>query len=263
MRDKKLLCRLSPSAETTVLALCRDYPRCTVVHYSTDEHFRAAIRQLAAEDVAGIIWEASAAVPRWPSHIPTEVIQLSIRVPVLVHAQSSGSVMRELVTLANRAADLRVSLVDFGDFEYECRTLLAGLPQTSATQPIMATIGPLVRGASTRILGTAAVASKRRISVSRLAAFLECTPGTLRRWVGSSGPEPHHLMGLLTGLHVAWRRAILDWSVKRTAAETGSAIAALDHYVRRHCRCRLADLTEPQQFSDLLQATRRVLLNDG
>jgi len=260
--DKKLLCRLSPPAETVVLALRREYTRSSVMICPTDDAFRSAVRQLASENIAGVVWEASSALPRWPDHIPTEVTQLSTRIPILVHAQPSSSVMRELVTLATRAADLRVALVGFGDFEDECRTLMAGLPQTSATQPIVATIGPARRRAQTQVLATAAIASKRRISVGRFAAFLECTPGTLRRWVGSNGLEPHHLIGLLTSVHVAWRRAVLDWSLKRTAAETGSAIAALDHYVRRHCRCRLTDMTEPRHFSDLLRIAERVLLSN-
>lgn len=260
--DKKLLCRLSSAAETVVLALRRDYTRSSVVLCPTDDAFRSAVRQLGSEAIAGVVWEASSAVPRWPDHIPSEVIQLSIGVPVLVHAQPSSSVMRELVTLATRAADLRMSLVGFGDFEHECRTLMACLPQSSATQPIVAAIGPSLPRAQTQVLATAAIASKRRISVRSFAAFLECTPGTIRRWVGSTGPEPHHLIGLLTSVHVAWRRAVLDWSVKRTAAETGSAVAALDHYVRRHCRCRLTDMTEPRHFSDLLRVAERVLLSN-
>jgi hypothetical protein len=256
--NKKLLCRLSGAAETFVLA-SHDSPRSALVLCPTDAAFHRAVRRLAVEDIAGVVWEASSALPRWPDHIPADVTQLSTAVPILIHAQPSSSVVREIVTLATKAADLRVSLVGLGDFEYEWRTLAAGSPQTSATQPIVATIGPALQRPQTRAVAAAAIASKRRLSVREFATFLECTPGTLRRWLGSSGPEPHHLIGLLTSVHVAWRRGVLDWSVKRTAAETGSAIAALDHYVRRHCRRRLSELTEPGQFSDLLRAAARAL----
>jgi hypothetical protein len=257
--EKQLLCRVSGTAETMIRTLRRDYPRKSVLFCATDEAFRATVRRLAPDDIAGIVWEASAAVPRWPNHIPTEVVQLSINVPLVVHAQPTGSVIREVVSLASRAADLRVSLLGFNDLEYECRTLLSGSPQTSATQPILATIGPVVAGPRRHILTTAAIAAKRRISVRQFAEYLACSPGTLRRWVGSTGPETHRLIGFLTCVHVAWRRAVLDWTVKRTAAETGADAAALDHYVRRHCHCRLARLTEPRQFSDLLHAVRRLI----
>jgi hypothetical protein len=244
----RLILRLSPQQERSARQLVS--PAAAV--FCSDD--REAINALRIGGISGIVWELSHQMPRLPNPVPEQVVEAAGRVPVNLHVEVTPAHIREVISLAQTACDLRVSFVGSRNLERALLGLLASPPERTAEQAIIVRIALNVEEFARDVVAVAAVASKRRTTVGQLSQLCGCSIGKLAYRLRRIGVATSDLLGWTVSLHAVWSRGVLEWPMKRTAYEAGfSTRAGIAHYVRRHTCVRLGKVTDPHQFQDLLE----------
>jgi AraC-like DNA-binding protein len=228
------------------------------VFFCTDPQHVAAVS--AQSPLQGIVidWSRPGAI-----NLPTWFQTLGTDPPVVVLLPLTIATARDLLVLSRSGLDVRVLIKGYEDLAAEVRALRAARPEPCADATILRRIGGLVNPPALKVVVGAVVSGKKRLRVHDLAQRCGHVVRTMERVLsGAALPKAGHLLGWSTALHGLWRLEVLEWPIKRAAAEAGfHSVGAFSNYVRRHTGARPTHLLEAIGFRSLLERFAGVLVN--
>jgi hypothetical protein len=223
--------------------------------FATDEEL---IHFAEANDVSAVIWEFSREFPARLNPVPPEIIGLSKRVPLLLHVDLTASRARDLVGVVAKGAHVIIAVEDLGDLPHQLEALNRTLIECTAEQAIIRRFGPASPDFTVLIFVAAAIACRRRTTVAELSRLCKLSPDAVSyRLRATRGPHARDLVAGMMALHALWRCGVLDWPVKRAAAEAACSAKALRALVLRRTGVRIGHAVESHAFAVHLEEFAR------
>jgi len=180
--------------------------------------------------------------------------KLDEHITLILRAELSPSIAREIIHLARTVRDVRVSLIGVDDLAMELQSFVAVEEQSHADAAIIRRIAHEMDNWRPEIFVAAAVAGRRRTQVVTLATMCAIPIRTLEWRLHAAGVLPARKpLGWMLSLHSVWRLDVLGWPLKRAAHAAGfSSSEGLGNYVSRHLGARPIELAR-SGFEPLLE----------
>jgi AraC-like DNA-binding protein len=254
-RRQRIIVRLATAADRAAIAAT--FSTFDIVALQSEGEFLSAVIH---QDVAAAVFELSSAIALSPTFLQ-ELSNLRLCIPVLIRATLTPSTARDVVTVASGPVRCHVSLIGHDNLAIEMQRIVDSISMPTAEQLIMTRIPKNSDGRARQAIVAAAIAARRRVKVNLVASICGYSSRGLDECMRRSGcPSPAAIIGWATSLHVAWRLAYVNPSVKSAAIATGfSGASALSNYMHRHVGVRPSRAQAVGGFWELLARFERAL----
>jgi hypothetical protein len=246
-RAARLLFRVSREAETTLRKAFRDS---VGIFCLTDAEL---LRRLGEGPTRGIVVQIDLETGE-TGPVSKSLLHAIAGQSVLLHTALAPGSAQQIVTMAGRACDLRVSLDGFDELVRQTQMLLAKSAEPTAWQTIVDGVVPRIDSSIRDIVVAAAIRGERRLEVLSFANACRLPVRSLQARLSDSGsPTARELLGWSLSLHACWRLEMLRWTPKQVANAAGfHGLAALGGFLERHVGTRPREMKTPGTLALIL-----------
>ena len=218
---------------------------------------------LAAAAPCVVLWELVAADEVDLGRVARRLSALNTVRGVIVRLDLTRAAARQVLAVAKALPCARLSIRGHDDLAAD---LAHDFDEAQLAQPEMLLarhVLPHVPKEASNLIAAAAVASKRRLEVTRFATLCQVPVRTLEWMLQRSSVAPAwRVLGYFLAVHSVWRLDVLGWPAKRVAVTAGFASRqAWAGYLLRHVGATPTRLIRAGGFAWLLAQWRARLLN--
>ena len=252
----RILVRLASAADRVSIAAA--WPTFDVVGLYSEPEF---IEALTHPSVIAAVCELSSAITISPQFV-VHAHNRQICAPILVRTALTPGTARDLMALANGPLRVHASLIGYDDLRTGMLTIIDSAAVPTAEQLIIARIPAKLDARARQTVIAAAIAARRRTTVSRIAGICGYSKRGLELCMRRAGcPSAAAVIGWATSLHTLWRIEYVDSSIKTAAAVAGFAsTSSLSNYMCRHIGIRPSHAAAVGGFWELLRRFEATLV---